>query len=49
MSQYCEEIEALARDNGILPNEAVIAALAGEVVAAIGELNRLVSAEQGAA
>ena len=49
VSQYCEEIEALARDNGILPNEAVIAALAGEVVAAIGELNRLVSAEQGAA
>jgi two-component system sensor histidine kinase/response regulator len=49
VSQYCEEIEALARDSGILPTEAVIAALEGEVVAAIGELNRLVGAEQGAA
>ena len=49
VSQHCEEIEALARDNGILPTADVIAALEGEVAAAIGELNRLVSAEQGAA
>jgi len=49
VSQQCEEIEALARDNGILPTADLIAALEGEVAAAIGELNRLVSAEQGAA
>jgi CheY-like chemotaxis protein/HPt (histidine-containing phosphotransfer) domain-containing protein len=49
VSQHCEEIEASARDNGILPTAEIIAALEGEVAAAIGELNRLVSAEQGAA
>jgi len=49
VSRYCEEIEALARDNGILPTGAVIAALEGEVIAAISELTRLVSAEQSAA
>ena len=49
VSRHCEEIEALARENGILPTADLIAALESEVAAAIGELNRLVSAEQDAA
>jgi HPt (histidine-containing phosphotransfer) domain-containing protein len=49
VSQYCEEIEALARDNGILPAEALLAELESEVAAATGDLSALVKAEQGAA
>jgi CheY-like chemotaxis protein len=49
VSQYCEEIEALARDNGILPAEALLAELESEVAAATVDLRALVKAEQGAA
>jgi len=49
VSQYCEEIEALARDNGILPAEALLADLESEVAAATGNLSALVKAQQGAA
>jgi two-component system sensor histidine kinase/response regulator len=49
VSQYCEEIEALARGNGILPAEALLAELESEVAAATVELSALVRAEQGAA
>jgi HPt (histidine-containing phosphotransfer) domain-containing protein len=48
VSQYCEEIEALARDDGILPTAAVLAELEDEVAAATTELNALLQAEQGA-
>src|SRR5439155_4598291 len=34
VSQYCEDIEALAKDNGILPTEALLAKLESEVAAA---------------
>ena len=49
VSQCCEEIETLARDNGVLPPEALLSSLEAEVAAVTGDLNRLVSAEQGAA
>ncbi|MBV8493033.1 MAG: Hpt domain-containing protein [Alphaproteobacteria bacterium] len=48
VSRSCQEIEALARDNGILPGEAVIAALEAEVAAAATELNELAAAVHGA-
>ena len=48
VSQYCEEIEARAKDNGILPAEALPAELETEVAAAISELKALLHAEQGA-
>jgi CheY-like chemotaxis protein/HPt (histidine-containing phosphotransfer) domain-containing protein len=48
VSQYCEEIEARAKDNGILPAEALLAELETEVAAAISELKALLHAEQGA-
>jgi hypothetical protein len=38
-----------ARDNGILPAEALLAELESEVAAATVDLSALVSAEQGAA
>ena len=47
VSQLCSEIEALARDNGILPAEAVLAALEGELRAATRDLNELAAAETG--
>jgi CheY-like chemotaxis protein/HPt (histidine-containing phosphotransfer) domain-containing protein len=46
VSQCCEEIEALARDNGILPSEAILAALETELTAATDELKALAGAEQ---
>jgi len=46
VSQCCEEIEALARDNGILPSEALLAALEAELAAATDELKALAGAEQ---
>jgi HPt (histidine-containing phosphotransfer) domain-containing protein len=46
VSQCCEEIEALARDNGILPSEALLAALEAELTAATDELKALAGAEQ---
>jgi HPt (histidine-containing phosphotransfer) domain-containing protein len=46
VSQYCEEIEGLARDNGILPSEAFLAALEAEVAAATRELRDLAGAGQ---
>jgi signal transduction histidine kinase/CheY-like chemotaxis protein/HPt (histidine-containing phosphotransfer) domain-containing protein len=49
VSQYCEEIEVSARDNGMLPAEALLAELESEVAAAIVDLSALVRAEQGAA
>ena len=49
VSQYCEEIEMSARDNGILPAEALLAELESEVAAATVDLSALVRAEQGAA
>jgi signal transduction histidine kinase/CheY-like chemotaxis protein/HPt (histidine-containing phosphotransfer) domain-containing protein len=49
VSQYCEEIEMSARDNGILPAEALLAELESEVAAATIDLSALVRAEQGAA
>jgi signal transduction histidine kinase/CheY-like chemotaxis protein/HPt (histidine-containing phosphotransfer) domain-containing protein len=49
VSQCCEEIETLARDNGVLPPEVLLSALEAEVAAVTGDLNRLVNAEQGAA
>ena len=49
VSQYCEEIEALAKDNGILPAETLLAELEAEVAAAAGELNGLLKAEECAA
>ena len=48
VSQYCEEIEARAKDNGILPAEALLAELETEVAAATRELKALLQAEQGA-
>ena len=48
VSQACAEIEALARRNEILPTEAVLAALEGELAAANRDLNKLVEAEEGA-
>jgi len=48
VSQFCEEIEGLARDSGTLPSEAVLVALEAELAAAIRELNELARAEQGA-
>jgi CheY-like chemotaxis protein/HPt (histidine-containing phosphotransfer) domain-containing protein len=47
VSQCCEEIEALARDNGILPAEALLTALETELAAATGALNELLMADQG--
>ena len=47
VSQFCEQIEGLARDNGILPSEAVLAGLEAELAAATRELNELARAEQG--
>src|SRR5213078_4601355 len=41
VSQCCEEIEALAKDDGILPAEALLAELEAEVAAATNELNEL--------
>src|SRR5437763_1500715 len=46
VSQCCEELEALARDNGILPSEAILAALETELTAATDELKALAGAEQ---
>jgi hypothetical protein len=46
VSQCCEEIEALARDNGILPSAALLAALEAELTAATDELKALAGAEQ---
>jgi HPt (histidine-containing phosphotransfer) domain-containing protein len=46
VSQYCEEIEALARENGILPSEALLAALESEATAATRELQELVEPAQ---
>lgn len=46
VSQYCEEIEALARGNGILPSEALLAALESEVTAATRELKELAGPAQ---
>jgi two-component system, sensor histidine kinase and response regulator len=46
VSQCCEEIEALARDNGILPSEALLAALEAELRAATDALKALAGAEQ---
>jgi HPt (histidine-containing phosphotransfer) domain-containing protein len=48
ISQYCEEIEALAKDNGILPTDALLAELEDEVAAATNELNALLQTEQRA-
>jgi CheY-like chemotaxis protein/HPt (histidine-containing phosphotransfer) domain-containing protein len=48
VSQYCEQIEALAKDSGILPAEALLAELESEVAAATDELNALLRTEQGA-
>jgi len=44
VAQHCAEIEALARDNGILPTEAAFTALDSELAAAIRELNELTEA-----
>ena len=49
VSQCCEEIEALARDNGILPSGALLAALEAELTGAIDELKALAGAEQSVA
>jgi HPt (histidine-containing phosphotransfer) domain-containing protein len=49
VSQCCEQIEALAKDDGILPAEALLAELEAEVAAAAGELNALLKAAEGAA
>ena len=49
VSQYCEEIEMSARDNGILPAEALLAELESEVAAATVDLSALVRADEGAA
>jgi two-component system, sensor histidine kinase and response regulator len=49
VSQCCEEIEALARDNGILPSAALLAALEAELTAATDELKALAGAEQSVA
>jgi signal transduction histidine kinase/CheY-like chemotaxis protein/HPt (histidine-containing phosphotransfer) domain-containing protein len=48
VAQHCAEIEALARDNGILPTEAAFAALDTELAAAILELNQLTEAAAAA-
>jgi HPt (histidine-containing phosphotransfer) domain-containing protein len=45
VAQSCAEIEALARENGILPTEAVLAALESELSAAMRELSQLAEAE----
>ena len=42
-----QTIEALAKDSGILPAEALLAELESEVAAATDELNALLQAEQG--
>jgi HPt (histidine-containing phosphotransfer) domain-containing protein len=46
VSQYCEEIEGLARDNGILPSEALLATLEAELTAVTHELKELAGADQ---
>jgi two-component system, sensor histidine kinase and response regulator len=46
VSQSCAQIEALARENGILPAETVLAALDSELKAATEKLNELAGAEQ---
>jgi len=46
VSQYCEEIEGLARDNGILPSEMLLAMLEAELMAVTDELKELAGAEQ---
>jgi HPt (histidine-containing phosphotransfer) domain-containing protein len=48
VSQACAEIEALARNNDILPTETALAALEDELAAANRDLNKLVEAEEGA-
>jgi HPt (histidine-containing phosphotransfer) domain-containing protein len=48
VARCCAEIEALARDNGILPAEAVLAALESELAAATRDLNELTEAEPAA-
>ncbi len=48
VAQCCAEIEALARDNGILPAEAVLAALESELTTATRDLNELTEAEPAA-
>jgi signal transduction histidine kinase/CheY-like chemotaxis protein/HPt (histidine-containing phosphotransfer) domain-containing protein len=45
VSQCCEQIESLARDNGILPVASVLSALDEELAAATRDLNHLVQAE----
>src|SRR5215472_5990088 len=44
VSRFCEQIEGPARDSGILPSEAILAALEAELAAAICELNELARA-----
>ncbi len=46
VSQSCAQIEALARENGILPAETVLAALDSELKAVTEKLNELAGAEQ---
>jgi two-component system sensor histidine kinase/response regulator len=48
VAQHCGEIEALARDNGILPTEAAFAALDSELAAATRDLKELTEAEAAA-
>jgi len=48
VAQACAEIEALARENGILPAEAALAALENELGIAIRSLKQIVQAEPGA-
>ena len=48
VAQCCAEIEVSARDNGILPAEAALAALDSELAAATRDLNELSEAEAAA-
>jgi HPt (histidine-containing phosphotransfer) domain-containing protein len=45
VAQSCAEIEAVARENGILPTEAALAALENELETAARELELLAGAE----
>jgi HPt (histidine-containing phosphotransfer) domain-containing protein len=46
VSQCCQQIESLARENGILPAASALAALEEELAAATRDLKHLVQAEQ---